>query len=240
MFTISVVVVALLMGAVLFASMTPLKENDKTVVILMGPPGSGKGTQAKRLTATLGIPHISTGDILRENIANNTALGKQAKEFMDQGKLVPDSLVLDMLFDRVSKPDAKNGYLLDGFPRTVPQAEAFQKHLTGTEKVVAINLNVKDDTIVKRMASRLTCPECGAVYSTTDSPPKTPGICDKTGAKLVRRKDDEPEVVQKRLQVYRDQTLPLIDYYKGKKVLVEINGELSPDQVYTEALKSLK
>jgi adenylate kinase len=240
MFTMSVLVAASLGTMSLFAALPGIKKSEKTIVILMGPPGSGKGTQATRLSEALRIPHISTGDLLRENIANNTPLGKKAKEFMDQGKLVPDALVIEMLFQRVSNPDSQKGFLLDGFPRTIPQAEAFQKQLTQNERVVAINLNVKDETIVKRMASRLTCPSCGAVYSETSVPPKVPGICDKTGAKLIRRKDDEPEVVKKRLEVYREQTLPLIDYYKGKNLLVEIDGEMSPDLVYKEALKSVQ
>lgn len=230
---------AAFVGASLFA-LDASNNAKKTIIILMGPPGSGKGTQAKRLTADLNIPHISTGDLLRENIANGTALGKQAKQYMDQGQLVPDALVIDMLFDRVSRGDANNGYLLDGFPRTVPQAEAFQKLLNGNEKLVAINLTVNDETIVKRMADRLTCPECGAVYNSTTTAPKVTGICDNTGAKLVRRPDDEPEVVQKRLKVYRDQTAPLIGYYKNKNVLAEVNGDRPAAEVNQDVQKLVK
>lgn len=209
----------------------------KQIVILLGPPGSGKGTQAQQVSKALNIPHISTGDIFRDNISKGTELGKKAQKFIDVGQLVPDQIVLDMLFDRVSKPDAQNGYLLDGFPRTIPQAEAFDAKLTGKEKVVVINLQVNDKTIEERAAARWSCPSCSSVYNLKIKPPKVAGTCDKCQAKLQRRPDDAPEVVKERLIVYHKQTAPLIDYYNKKKILVNVNGENAPDQVNAEIMK---
>lgn len=212
---------------------------DKTVIILLGPPGSGKGTQAVRITQKLGIPHISTGDLFRENISKNTELGQRAKSFMDTGKLVPDEVVLDMLFDRVSKPDCDKGYLLDGFPRTLPQAEALQKHLDKGTKLIVLNLEVPDDVIVKRAAGRLTCKVCGNVHNIHFSPPLKEGLCDKCGNALITRTDDKPEVVAERLRVYRSQTLPLVDYYKKKGVLHSVDGTQKPDDVFNALMKAM-
>lgn len=217
-----------------------LEMQGKEIIILLGPPGSGKGTQAARVSQAMNMPHISTGDLFRENISNGTPLGKKVKGYMDAGQLVPDALVLDMLFDRVSKPDAKNGYLLDGFPRTIPQAEAFDAKLNGKERLVVINLQVSDSEIEKRAASRLTCPSCSSVYNLSVKPPKIEMRCDKCNAALVRRPDDAPEVVQERLRVYRKQTEPLINYYSQKKVLINVNGANSPDQVFQDVMKNVK
>lgn len=216
------------------------KTTVPQVIIFLGPPGSGKGTQAIRLSKELGIPHISSGDLFRENIGKNTELGKRAKGFMDKGQLVPDEVVLDMLFDRMAKPDAAKGYLLDGSPRTIPQAEAIDKHLKGKAKVTALNLEVSDDTIFKRMAGRLTCKSCGNVQNKFLAPPKVEGKCDKCGGEFTQRSDDAPEVVAERLKVYHKQTKPLIDYYKNKGVLVNIDGEQPADEVYKKLLQALK
>lgn len=207
---------------------------QQKVIILLGPPASGKGTQASRLAAELKIPHISTGDLFRENIKNNTALGQQVKSIMDAGKLVPDEIVLDMLFDRVARPDCANGYVLDGFPRTIPQAESFDKRLSDKQKVIVLNLDVKDETLIKRTAGRLSCKACGHIQNKYFSPPAKDGVCDKCGGELVQRPDDKEEVVKERLRVYNAQTQPLIAYYTKQNKLKTINGEKSPDQVFAE------
>lgn len=205
--------------------MVDLPPNEQHVMILLGPPGSGKGTQAKRITQELDIPHISTGDILRENIKSKTELGQKAQEFMNAGKLVPDVLVQDMLFERVSRDDCSSGYLLDGFPRTIPQAESLDDFLGKNTHLVAINLVVSDEMIVKRISGRLSCTVCGHVHNRYQSPPEEEGICDKCGGELVQRADDRPEVVQERLAVYKEQTAPLIQYYEKKGVLHTIDGQ---------------
>lgn len=224
------------LSGLVFAQDTSNKGQVK-VVILLGPPGSGKGTQAVRLTKELGIPHISTGDLFRENISKDTELGKRAKTFMNAGKLVPDEVVLDMLFDRVSRPDCAKGYLLDGFPRTLPQAEALDKHLAANTDLIVLDLEVPDEMIVKRAEGRLTCKSCGSVYNKYFSSPAKEGVCDKCGGELVQRPDDKAEVVQERLRVYHDQTQPLVAYYDKKGVLTRVDGTKSPDEVF-EALKA--
>ncbi|MFN0241304.1 MAG: adenylate kinase [Planctomycetota bacterium] len=203
------------------------------VVILLGPPGAGKGTQASRLSAELGLPHISTGDLFREHRAKSTELGRRAQSYMDSGKLVPDELVLDMLFDRVSKPDCARGYLLDGFPRTMPQAEALAQRLKPTDDVRVINLAVADKALVDRLTGRRTCKACGNIHHLRTAPPKNAGLCDKCGGELVQRTDDDPATVSKRLAVYREQTLPLEGYYRARGVLREVDGERAPDEVFT-------
>jgi adenylate kinase len=227
------------LGAIVYAQVSEPINEAARVVILMGPPGSGKGTQAVRLTKALGIPHISTGDLFRDNLSKGTDLGKKVKSFMESGKLVPDELVLDMLFDRVARPDCAQGYLLDGFPRTIPQAEAFDKKLPANTNLIVLNLEVADNVIVKRAAGRLTCAKCGNVQHKEFSPPTKEGICDKCGGELVQRSDDAPEVVQERLRVYHEQTEPLVAYYQKKGVLVNIDGEKNPDEVYKEMMKAL-
>lgn len=230
---------AVSIGAVLFAHDAHTGPHQR-VVILLGPPGSGKGTQAVRLTKELGIPHISTGDLFRENISKNTELGKRAKEYTNAGKLVPDELVLDMLFDRVSRPDCAKGYLLDGFPRTLPQAEAFGKFLPAFAELTVLNLEVPDDIIVKRAEGRLTCKQCGNVFNRYFSPPLKQGVCDKCNGELIQRPDDKAEVVQERLRVYHSQTKPLIEYYTKKSALFSVDGTKSPDEVFQSLLQKLQ
>ncbi len=190
-------------------------------LIIMGAPGAGKGTQAARISRHLSIPAISTGDILREAIAAGTKMGELAKTYIDQGHLVPDDVMIGVIKDRLSQEDCRNGYILDGFPRTIPQAEALDALGADIDKVLSIE--VSDDTIVERMAGRRVCPKCGATFHTDHNPPKVEGICDKCGAELIRRKDDAPETVQARLKVYHEQTEPLKDYYQraGKLVIAE-------------------
>jgi len=204
------------------------------VIILLGPPGGGKGTQAVRLSAELKIPHVSTGDLFRENRAQGTELGRRAQSYMDSGKLVPDELVLDMLFDRVARPDCKSGYLLDGFPRTIPQATALDARLAAAQSVVqAIHLKVPDAVLVDRVAGRRTCSKCGNIHHLKNSPPRVADTCDKCGGPLVQRTDDTAAVVQKRLATYHEQTAPIVGHYGGKSgVLSEIDGNRAPDLVY--------
>lgn len=204
------------------------------IVILLGPPGSGKGTQAKRLSQDYQVPHISTGDLFREHMAFHTTLGEKAKGFIQSGQLVPDDLVLDMFFDRVSRPDCQRGFILDGVPRTTNQAEQISKHLDHKIRTMALDLEVPDEVIVKRAAGRLVCKQCGAIYNLEASPPTRPNICDRCGGEVYRRRDDEPEVVRERLNVYQRQTKPVIDYYKQKGMLTSFNGNQAPDKVYSE------
>lgn len=212
----------------------------RKIVILLGPPGSGKGTQAVRLSKELGIPHISTGDLFRDNLSRNTALGQKAKSYMESGKLVPDEVVLEMLFDRVSRPDCQKGYLLDGFPRTIPQAEALDKQLSKSDQIIALDLKVKDELIVKRISGRLTCKAGGHIQNKYFSAPKKEGVCDTCQGELVQRADDSAEVVQERLRVYHEQTEPLISYYQKKGVLKQVNGENDPETVYKDLMQNLK
>ena len=203
-------------------------------IIMLGAPGAGKGTQAKKIAAKYGIPHISTGDIFRANIKNGTELGKKAKTYMDQGLLVPDELVVDLVVDRVNQDDCTNGYVLDGFPRTIPQAEALTEALEkmGQKIDFAIDVNVPDENIVKRMGGRRACVTCGATYHMVYAPTKKEGICDTCGGELILRDDDKPETVQKRLNVYHDQTQPLIDYYTSQGILRTVDGTVDIDDVF--------
>lgn len=203
-------------------------------IIMLGAPGAGKGTQAKKIAAKYQIPHISTGDIFRANIKNGTELGKKAKTYMDEGLLVPDELVVDLVVDRVQQEDCKNGYVLDGFPRTIPQAEALDKALAGLgEKMdYAINVEVPDENIVSRMSGRRACVGCGATYHIVHAPTKVENICDTCGGELILRDDDKPETVLKRLGVYHEQTQPLIQYYTDKDILVEVDGTVDLEDVF--------
>lgn len=203
-------------------------------IIMLGAPGAGKGTQAKKIAVKYDIPHISTGDIFRANIKNGTELGKKAKTYMDQGLLVPDELVVDLVVDRVNQEDCKKGYVLDGFPRTIPQAEALDKALETLEQRMdyAIDVNVPDENIVKRMSGRRACVDCGATYHIVHAPTKAEGICDNCGGSLILRDDDKPETVQKRLAVYHDQTQPLIDYYTEKGILKTVDGTVDLEDVF--------
>lgn len=229
----SVISFSLAISAALATEIQPASEPQK-VIILLGAPASGKGTQAVRLSKEFHIPHISTGDLFRENIANQTVLGVKVKSYIDAGKLVPDELVLDMLFDRVSKPDCAKGYLLDGFPRTIPQAIALDQKLKNQVQLIVLNLDVSDETIIKRTAGRQTCKQCGNIHNLYFSPSRQEGVCDKCGGELFQRADDKKEVVEERLRTYHEQTEPLIDYYQKKGVLHNVNGEQSPDKVYEE------
>lgn len=204
-------------------------------IIMLGAPGAGKGTQAKKIAAKYDIPHISTGDIFRANIKNGTELGNKAKTYMDQGLLVPDELVVDLVVDRVQQDDCKNGYVLDGFPRTIPQAEALDKALAalGDKVDYAIDVNVPDENIVNRMGGRRACLNCGATYHIVFNPTKVEGKCDACGADTVLRDDDKPETVQKRLAVYHEQTQPLIDYYKAQGILKSVDGTKPMDEVFS-------
>lgn len=210
-------------------------------IVMLGAPGAGKGTQAKMISEKYNVPHISTGDIFRANIKENTPLGQKAKEYMDKGLLVPDELVVDLVVDRVGQEDAKNGYVLDGFPRTIPQAEALDKALAGLgEKVdYAIDVDVPDENIVRRMGGRRACVGCGATYHMEYAPTKVEGICDTCGKELILRDDDKPETVLKRLGVYHEQTQPLIEYYSGKGVLKEVDGTQPMDDVFAAIVKIL-
>ena len=204
-------------------------------IIMLGAPGAGKGTQAKQIAGKYSIPHISTGDIFRANIKNGTELGKKAKEYMDQGLLVPDELTCDLVMDRIQQDDCKNGFVLDGFPRTIPQAEALDAALTkiGEKMDYAIDVDAPDENIVSRMSGRRACLDCGATYHIVSLPPKTEGKCDHCSSDLVLRDDDKPETVQKRLTVYHEQTQPLIDYYKNQGILKSVDGTQPMEAVFT-------
>ena len=203
-------------------------------IIMLGAPGAGKGTQAKKIAEKYAIPHISTGDIFRANIKNGTELGMKAKTFMDQGLLVPDELVVDLVVDRVQQEDCANGYVLDGFPRTIPQAEALDNALNalGQKMDYAINVEVPDENIVNRMGGRRACVGCGATYHVVFAPTKVENVCDKCQGELILREDDKPETVQKRLNVYHEQTQPLIDYYTAKEIMVEVDGTVDINDVF--------
>ena len=210
-------------------------------IIMLGAPGAGKGTQAKMIAAKYGIPHISTGDIFRANIKNGTELGAKAKEYMDKGLLVPDELVVDLVIDRFKEPDCAKGYVLDGFPRTNPQAEALDKALTAIGESVdyAINVEGQDENIVRSMGGRRACVGCGATYHIVYSPTKVEGKCDTCGGDLIIRDDDKPETVQNRLAVYHEQTQPLIDYYTKKGIIAEVDGTQDMNDVFAAIVKIL-
>lgn len=210
-------------------------------IIMLGAPGAGKGTQAKKIAAKYDIPHISTGDIFRANIKEGTELGKKAKTYMDQGLLVPDELVVDLVVDRLQQDDCKKGYVLDGFPRTIPQAESLDAALAklGERMDYAIDVNVPDENIVNRMGGRRACVGCGATYHIVYNPTKTEGICDTCGEALILRDDDKPETVQKRLDVYHQQTQPLIDYYKKADILKTVDGTVDMEDVFKAIVQIL-
>ena len=210
-------------------------------LILLGAPGAGKGTQAEVICKHLGIPAISTGNILREALKSGTEMGLKAKAFMDAGQLVPDEIVIGIIKDRLAEEDCKNGFILDGFPRTIPQAEVLDKALTELGDAIdfAIDVNVPDENIVKRMSGRRACLSCGATYHIEHIPPKKEGICDKCGQELVLRDDDKPETVQKRLKVYHDQTQPLIEFYTKKNVLKTVDGTKDMKEVFADIVAIL-
>ena len=210
-------------------------------IVMLGAPGAGKGTQAKKIADKYQIPHITTGDIFRANIKEGTELGKKAKTFMDAGKLVPDELTIDLLMDRISRPDCANGYVLDGFPRTIPQAESLEAALEkrGEKIDYAINVEVPDENIIHRMSGRRACLNCGATYHVVHIPTKVEGICDRCGSELVLRDDDKPETVKKRLDVYHEQTQPLIEFYSQRGVLVNVDGTRDMEVVFADIVEIL-
>ena len=202
--------------------------------IMLGAPGAGKGTQAKKIADKYQIPHISTGDIFRANIKNGTELGKKAKTYMDQGLLVPDELVVDLVVDRLGQDDCTNGCVLDGFPRTIPQAESLDAALAAKGEVIdyAIDVDVPDENIINRMSGRRACVTCGGTYHIKYNPTKVENVCDACGGQLILRDDDQPETVKNRLKVYHDQTQPLIDYYTEKKILKSVDGTQDMSEVF--------
>lgn len=228
-----------MIGMQLFGDVENETAQSALVVVLLGPPGSGKGTQASQLCQKLGITHISTGDIFRENIKNKTPLGEKANDYISKGQLVPDGVTLDMLQARVAKPDCTKGYLLDGFPRTVAQAEALDKRLPAQAEVVVLNLTVPDDVIIQRATGRLLCRSCDNIQHRTFSPPKKAGICDRCGGELYTRADDAESVVRERLTVYHKQTAPVVAYYRERDMLQEVNGEQAPAKVFDELLAEI-
>lgn len=209
--------------------------------VLLGPPGAGKGTQALRLVEKYEIPHISTGDIFRKNIKEGTELGKKAQEYMNAGALVPDELVVDLVKDRLQQDDCKNGFLLDGFPRTIFQAEKLDEFLSESNQKmdIVINLKVEKEALIKRLTGRRVCKDCGASYHIVNIPPKKEGVCDICGGELIQRKDDNIETVENRINVYEEQTAPLIGYYKEAGSLVDFNGEASLDEVFDAIVQAI-
>jgi adenylate kinase len=205
-------------------------------IILLGPPGAGKGTQAEMIKANYPILHISTGDMFREAVGNKTAMGLEAKKYMDAGQLVPDEVTIGVVEERLSQPDCSNGFLLDGFPRTIPQAEALDKVMAGLGKSVdlALEITVPDSIIVERMTGRVSCNQCKAVYNTNFNPPAKAGICDKCGGELVQRSDDKEETVKNRLKVYAEKTQPLLDYYAKAGKLESLDGNRDPQAVFKD------
>lgn len=209
--------------------------------VLLGPPGAGKGTQAVRIVEKYNVPHISTGDIFRENIKNGTELGKKAQEYMNKGELVPDDLVIDLATSRLLEDDCKNGFLLDGFPRTVYQAEKLDEFLTahGMKLDKVIDIEVEKEELITRLTGRRVCKQCGASYHVVNIPPKKEGICDICGGELFQRADDTVETVENRIEVYNEQTMPLVDYYKRADNIVTIDGALPLETVFAEIVKSI-
>ncbi len=216
------------------------EAGPQTVLILLGAPGAGKGTQAVRLSEKYGLPQIATGDLFRENLKNETEIGRKAKTYMEKGELVPDEVVLEMLFQRLSQKDCRKGYILDGVPRTIPQAEILQNYLTHSHAdVTVLSLEVPDSMILERIAGRLSCEKCGAPYHLLASPPKKSGVCDRCNGPLIQRKDDTPEVIGERLKAFHLQTEPLKEYYQKKGHLVMIDGTVSKQETIAQIDKVL-
>ncbi|EGL38709.1 adenylate kinase [Parvimonas micra] len=210
-------------------------------LILLGPPGAGKGTQASSIVAEYGITHISTGDIFRHNIKNETELGKKVKSYLDKGQLVPDELTIDLVWDRLSKDDCKKGFLLDGFPRTINQAEALQKGLEerGLKLDKVINIDVDKNILVKRLSGRRVCKNCGETYHVDNKPTLKDGVCDKCSGEVIQRADDNEKTVLDRIEVYEKQTFPLIDFYKNLGLILTVDGTLSIEDVFSQIKESL-
>lgn len=211
-------------------------------IIMLGAPGAGKGTQAVRIAKEYNIPHVSTGDIFRANIKNGTELGKKAKSYMDKGQLVPDEVTIEMLLKRIEEDDCGGGYVLDGFPRTIAQAESLKESLNAKNQKIdyAINIDVPDSAIVERMSGRRSCPKCGSSFHVSFNPPKKDGVCDNCGESLIQRDDDKPETVEKRLEVYHEQTKPLVDYYDSEGILRTVDGTKTTDEVFESIAEVLK
>lgn len=202
-------------------------------VVLLGPPGAGKGTQAERVAKSCGVPHVSTGDMLRDSVAKGTELGKLAKGYMERGELVPDDVIIGIVKERLLEPDAEKGFILDGFPRTLAQAIALESELSSLGRTIdfVVNIEVSDEEVVRRISGRRICRSCGKPYHVEFNPPKVEGVCDVCGGQLYRRADDEPEAVRKRLEVYHEQTAPLKGFYKERGVLVGVDGAKSVVEV---------
>lgn len=211
------------------------------IVVLLGPPGSGKGTQAKYINQQYNIPHISTGDIFRKNISEKTELGTKAKQYIDKGQLVPDELTIKIVRNRIVEEDCRNGFLLDGFPRTIAQAEALSSMLSSISKSIScvLNIQVSDQKLIQRLSGRRVCPACGASYHVITLPSKKGNLCDVCGTALIQRADDSEETIINRLTVYKKQTYPLIEYYKSKDLLSDINGEQQIDKVLVDICNAL-
>ncbi len=211
-------------------------------MVLLGAPGAGKGTQASAMQQRWGLVHVASGDLLRDNVKNDTELGRKAKPYMEAGELVPDDLILDMMEERLARPDAQSGFVLDGFPRTLAQAEALDARLEtmGQRLDAVIYLRVSEEEILRRLSGRLICPQCHAVYHADTMPPKRPGVCDRCGTALVQRSDEDPEVVRKRLQVYEEQTAPLVEYYRSRGLLHEVDGAIGVDRVLAKIASILE
>ncbi len=218
-----------------------IRSEVKMKIIMLGAPGAGKGTQAKMIADKYSVPHISTGDIFRANIKNGTELGMEAKKYMDQGQLVPDELTVKILLDRVAQDDCQNGYVLDGFPRTIPQANVLDEALSklGEKIDFAVNVDVPDENIIRRMGGRRACVSCGATYHIEHVPPKAEGICDRCNSELILRDDDKPETVKNRLEIYHEQTQPLIEFYEAKGVLKNVDGTVDMKDVFAAIVSIL-
>lgn len=229
--------VCMLSGSLLFAEGGSLGS----VIIMLGPPGSGKGTQAVRLSQKLGIPHVSTGDLFRENMKNDTPVGRKAKEFINQGKLVPDEITMQMLAEKIASPECSRGYILDGVPRTAEQVAMLDELLQRQRQQTAVvYLEVSDEEVIKRISGRRSCPQCGSIYHVSFSPPKADGVCDKDQTPLVQREDDKPDVVKKRLEVYHAQTSPVVEIYRARGHLQKVNGEQKPDPIFQQLLTAVQ
>jgi adenylate kinase len=205
-------------------------------LVLLGPPGAGKGTQAAKIIEKYGIPHISTGDILRSNIKEGTLFGKKAKEYMDKGELVPDSLVIEIAKERLDRDDCREGFLLDGFPRTVTQAKALDDHLAVKDKKIdhVLDIKVEKEELISRLTGRRVCRNCGATYHAVNIPPKEEGICDICGGELYQRADDNRETVENRIEVYKTQTAPLIDYYEKQGNIKHFDGSIGLENLFAQ------
>lgn len=211
-------------------------------IVLFGPPGAGKGTQAKFLSEEFNIPHISTGDILRENVKKGTALGMKAKSYMDKGELVPDQLLNDLVRSRLEEPDTKKGFLLDGYPRTIPQAKALDEIMDDLNRKLdaVVNIDVGTSALVRRLSGRRICKSCGAPYHVELNPPAVPDVCNACGGELYQRADDREEAIKNRLAVYKKQTQPVLDYYKKKGVLIDIDGDREIEEVKADVINALE